>query len=212
MKHFVIALFCLLSLASFGQTPKVEFDGSKWDAPYTLGFPKGWDVERFLIPIEFAPQISYKGIEDIRFSPGWSNVKTDGYWTYAFLWYLYDAPKTNAKIVESNLKAYYTGLVGRNIVSRKIPANKLVPVKTEVKEVKADKEDVKTFRGTIYMLDYMEQKPVTLNCIVHLKSCSEQNKTIIFNEISPKPYSDPVWQNLNQLWTDFSCDKVVKTK
>ena len=35
-------------------------------APYNLGFPKDWGVERFLIPIAFAPQIPYKGVEDIR--------------------------------------------------------------------------------------------------------------------------------------------------
>ena len=212
MKNLIFLLLCLISLSTFGQALKVEFDGNKWNAPYTLNFPKGWDVERFLIPIEFAPQIPYKGVEDIRFTPGWGNIKSDEYWTYAFLWYLDDTPKTNAKIVETNLKAYYTGLVGRNIVPRKIPADKLVTVKTEIKKVKTDKGDLKTFRGTIYMLDYMEQKPITLNCIVHLKSCLGQNKTFIFNEISPKPYNDNIWQSLNQLWTDFSCDKVVETK
>ncbi|MHA4893016.1 hypothetical protein, partial [Enterococcus faecium] len=90
--------------------PKVKFDGNKWEAPYTLNFPKGWDIERFLIPIAFAPEISYKGVEDIRFTPGWGKVQTDEYWTYAFLWYLDGKVKTNEKIIEDNLKAYYTGL------------------------------------------------------------------------------------------------------
>ncbi len=212
MKNFIITLLCLTCLNAFGQTTKVKFDGSKWEAPYTLNFPKGWDVERFLIPIEFAPQIPYKGVEDIRFTPGWGNAKSDEYWTYAFLWYLDGKQKINAKIIENNLKAYYTGLVGRNIVPRKIPADKIIKVKTEIKKVKTDKGDLKTFRGTIYMLDYMEQKPITLNCIVHLKTCEGKNNTFIFNEISPKPYSDNIWQSLNQLWTQFKCDKAIETK
>jgi hypothetical protein len=212
MKIYIIILICVTSLGTSGQTTKVEFDGNKWNPPYTLNFPKGWGVERFLIPIEFAPQIPYKGVEDIRFTPGWGSIKSDEYWTYAFLWYLDDKQKTNAKIVEKNLKAYYTGLVGRNIVPRKIPADKLIPVKTEIKKAKAEKGDLKTFRGRIYMLDYMEQKPITLNCIVHVKSCSGQNKTFIFNEISPKPYRDNIWLSLNQLWTDFNCDKAIEAK
>ena len=212
MKNVIIAVCCLTSLCSFGQTQKDAFDGNKWNAPYTLNFPKGWGVERFLIPIEFAPQIPYKGVEDIRFTPGWGNVKSEEYWTYAFLWYLEGTLKVNATIVQNNLKAYYTGLVGRNIVPRKIPAKKLVPVKTEIRKVNTDKSDLKTFRGTIYMLDYMEQKPITLYCIVHLKYCSGQNKTYIFNEISPKPSSDNIWQNLNQLWTEFNCDEAVESK
>lgn len=212
MKNLILVAICLSSLSIFGQTPKVKFDGNKWEAPYTLNFPKGWDIERFLIPIAFAPEIPYKGVEDIRFTPGWGKVQTDEYWTYAFLWYLDGKVKTNEKIIEDNLKAYYTGLVGSNIEKRKIPADKLVTVTTEIKKTKTNEGDLKTFKGTIYMLDYMEQKPITLNCIVHLKSCSGQDKTFIFTEISPKPYDHKIWQSLNQLWTDFRCDKPLETK
>jgi hypothetical protein len=212
MKTFVAAasLFCLFTLSSFGQNSAVDFDAKKWQPPYSLSFPTEWDVERFLIPISFAPQIPYKGVEDIRFAPGWAKVKSDEYWSYAFLWYLDGSPKTNAKIVEHNLKAYYTGLV--ESMQGDISADKLVPVKTKFKKVKTEIGDLKTFRGTIYMLDYMAKKPITLNCTVHLKSCSEQDKTFIFYEISPKPYSDKVWQSLHQLWTDFRCDNAADIK
>jgi len=212
MKNSIPALFCLISLCTFGQVSKVEFDGHKWDAPYTLGFPKGWDVERFLIPIEFAPQILYKGVEDIRFTPGWGNSKTDEYWSYAFLWFLDGKPGITEKTIEHDLKAYYTGLVGRNIVPRKIPNDKLIPVKAAFKQVKTYTGDLKTFNGTIHMLDYMAQIPIVLNCIVHIKSCPGKNNTFIFNEISPKPYTANVWQSLNQLWAGFSCDKASGAK
>ena len=212
MKNIIIALFCIASATVFGQVTKVEFDGNKWDAPYSLDFPKGWDVERFLIPIEFAPSIPYKGVEDIRFTAGWSNAKSEEYWTYAFLWYLDSKPEITAEIIADNLKAYYTGLVGRNIAPRKIPADKIFPVRTEIKKIKTDAGDLKTFQGTIYMLDYMEQKPITLNCIVHLKSCPEKNNGFVFTEISPKLYSDKVWQSLNRLWTNFNCNKTTERK
>jgi hypothetical protein len=212
MRNLIILLCCLTCLTTFAQTPKVEFDGHKWNPPYTLAIPEGWGVERFLIPIEFAPQIPYKGVEDIRFTPGWGNVKSDEYWSYAFLWYLEGSEEMNEGIIESNLKAYYSGLIQRNIEPRKIPVEKVVPVKTEFKKVKTEKGDLKTFQGTIGMLDYMEQKPMMLNCIVHVKSCSGQNKTYIFNELSPKPYSDNIWKSLNQLWTGFNCDKVKEVK
>ena len=58
----------------------------------------------------------------------------------------------------------------------------------------------------------MANKPITLYCKVHLKSCSGQNKTFIFYEISPKDYTDNVWQSLDILWTDFSCDKSLEAK
>jgi hypothetical protein len=209
MKNLIMLLLCLVALSVFGQDPTVEFDAKQWKAPYHLDSPKDWDVERFLIPISFAPQIPYKGVEDIRFTPGWAKAQSDEYWSYAFLWYLDGTPKTTAKIIKNNLKAYYSGLVG--VMQGEISADKLVDVKSKFKKVKAQKGDLKTFRGTIYMLDYMAKKPILLHCVVHLKSCSGQDKTYIFYEISPKPYSDKVWQNLHQLWTDFSCDNAQKT-
>ncbi|HTL08822.1 MAG TPA: hypothetical protein VL307_11210 [Chitinophagaceae bacterium] len=211
MKNYLLLLFCLFTLETFGQ-PKPDFDGKTWEAPYLLEMPQGWDIERFLIPIEFAPSIPYKGIEDIRFTPGWGNVKSNEYWTYGFLWYLDNKPQMTATIVASNLRAYYSGLVGRNISSRKIPSDKLFPVQSQMKAIITAPGDAKTFRGTIHMLDYMEQKPITLNCIVHVRLCPGQDKTFVFNEISPKPFTDSVWIGLNQLWTNFKCDSMKKNK
>ncbi|MEO5685129.1 MAG: hypothetical protein ABIQ88_20965 [Chitinophagaceae bacterium] len=210
MKKLVITLFCLLSLAAFGQAPKVEFDGKNWEAPYTLDFPKDWDVERFLIPIEFAPSIPYKGVEDIRFTPGWGSAKSEEYWSYAFLWYLEGKPAMTAKMIANNLNAYYTGLIGRNIESRKIPAEKVFPVKTSISPAKISPGDAKTFAGTIYMLDYMAQKPITFNCIIHVKYCPGKNNSFIFTEISPKSYADPVWSDLNARWASFNCNAKKK--
>jgi len=198
----------MISVDLCGQeTATTEFDGHKWEAPYNLPIPKDWTIERFLIPINFAPQISYRGVEDIRFSPGWSKVKTDEYWTYAFLWYLDGSVKMDPEIIAFILKAYYSGLIESNRENLKIPDEKLIPVQTSFKETKTVKDDLKTFTGTIYMLDYMQQKPITLNCIAHLKTCPEENRTIIFYELSPKSFSHNNWLNLNQLWLDFACKK-----
>ena len=208
MKNLITLVLCLAFLSMYGQEAnKTEFDGHKWEAPYNLSIPKDWAIERFLIPISFAPQISYKGVDDIRFTPGWGNVKSDEYWTYAFLWYLDGAPKTDAKIIADNLKAYYTGLIDINRENYKVPIEKLIPVVTSFKEVETYNGDVKTYNGTIEMLDYMQQKPITLNCIVHLTSCPEENKTILFYELSPKPFTHKNWQSLNQLWSGFTCKR-----
>ncbi|HEV8515813.1 MAG TPA: hypothetical protein VGQ59_21175 [Cyclobacteriaceae bacterium] len=201
MKKIAFIFLCLISFNVSAQ----DFDGHNWKAPYTLSVPEGWGVERFLIPIEFAPSIPYKGVEDIRFAPGWGNAQSEEYWSYAFLWYLDEVPITNEATIQTNLNAYYTGLIGRNIERRKIPKEKLFPVKTSVKEVNTESGDQKTFKGTIDMLDYMEQRPITLNCVVHVKSCPGQAKGFIFYEISPKPSTDKIWKSLELLWKNFDC-------
>ena len=205
MKTLAIIILSLFSVAIYGQEINSEFDGHKWEAPYTLPIPKDWTTERFLIPISFAPQIPYKGVEDIRFTPGWGKVKSDEYWSYAFLWYLEGKVKMDSKKINSNLKAYYTGLIGVN--GRNIPSEKLIPVVVSFKKAKKDKGDLKTYTGTIKMLDYLGQKPIVLNCKVHWKSCLGENKTFIFYELSPQPLSHNVWLSLDKLWLDFKCKK-----
>ena len=207
MKKSIVSILCFISLFTYGQTVKTGFDGHKWEAPYHLSMPTGWNFERFLIPISFAPEIPYKGVEDIRFTPGWANFKTDEYWTYAFLWYLDSPPKTDAQIIAKNLTAYYTGLIKSNTGGPNASTGKSVPVKASFKKAPTNKGDLETYTGTIEMTDYMQMKPITLNCIVHLKSCKEQNKSILFYELSPKPFIHSNWKNLNRLWLDFNCTK-----
>ena len=187
------------------------FDPNTYSPQYHLSFPDGWDVERFPVPIDFAPQIPYKGVEDIRFAPGWGDKNSEEYWSYAFLWWLEINTKVSAAALQENLKAYYSGLVARNISRRNIPADKLVTTVANIKKIKTDTRDLETYSGTINMLDYMTQSPMILNVFIHVKSCPVQNHTALFFEISPKPFSHLIWQKLNQLWTDFDC-KVDETK
>jgi len=205
MKNILIALVCLTSTTIYGQD--AEFDGHKWEAPYHLPLPKDWNFERFLIPIGFAPEIPYKGIEDIRFTPGWAKKTSEEYWTYAFLWWLDGPPKTDAQIIAANLKAYYTGLYKANSDSVQSATEKPVQVITLFKKAPTAKGDLETYTGTIEMMYYLQRKPITLNCIVHLASCKEANKSILFYELSPKPFTHSNWVNLNQLWLDFKCKK-----
>ena len=208
ISNSIALLLVLLSIHANAQEPTAtEFDGHKWEAPYHLIIPKDWTIERFLIPISFAPQIAYKGIEDIRFAPGWSKAETEEYWTYAFLWYVDGSPKTDAAIISSNLKAYYTGLIEINRESYKLPKEKLIPVVTTFKEMATANGDTRTYTGTIEMLDYMGQKPITLNCIAHLRSCPEEKKTVLFYELSPKPFSHGNWAALKQIWVSFTCKR-----
>lgn len=204
MKILAIIVLTLFSVTISGQEIKPEFDGHKWVAPYTLPIPKDWTIERFPVPVSFAPQITYKGVEDIRFTPGWGKVKSEDYWSYAFLWYLDGEVEMDSRIIERNLKAYYTGLVSVN--GRNIPVEKLIPVEISIQEVLKDKDDLKTYAGSVKMTDYMEQKAIVLNCKVHLKSCPGENKTFIFYELSPQPLTHFIWLSLDKLWLDFKCN------
>ena len=179
------------------------FDANTWIPPYHLLAPGGWDKELFSLPPGFAPQIKYKGIEDVRFAPGWGDVKSDEHWTYGFLWWLEGGPKFDAAILQANLTAYYDGLVARNIVPRNIPANKIIPTTANIKKIKQAPGDEDTYTGTINMLDYHTRQPMTLNCFIHVKNSKIKNHTAIFFEVSPKPFTHAVWQKLFDIEKSF---------
>ncbi|HEV7621512.1 MAG TPA: hypothetical protein VGO09_07260, partial [Flavisolibacter sp.] len=183
------------------------FDVNTWTPPYHLAIPENWTVERFPLPPDFAQQITYKGIEDLRFAPGWADFKSDEYWSYAYLWLLDGSVKIDILSLKENLKAYYDGLIAQNITVRNIPANKIFRTTAIVNKTKTYAGDFETYTGEIHMLDYMNQQPVILNTIIHVKNCSIERHTVVFVEISPKPYGHSIWVKLNKLAADIQCNK-----
>ena len=143
----ITLLLILLAYNSFGQS-------------FVLPAPDGWGKETISFPIEFAPDIPYVGTEELRFTPGWGNAKTEEYWSYCFLWMINDDAQVDGATLGKHLKSYYDGLVGRNIVSRKIEQSKVVPIISNV-EATSGRNANYTYEGTVSMLDYMEQKPIT---------------------------------------------------
>lgn len=186
------------------------FNPDTYIPTYQLPIPEAWSVEFFALPPDFAQQIIYKGVEDVRFAPGWGDAKTEDYWTYAYLWWLAGNPVIDAESLQTSLKAYYTGLIDRNIPVRKITADKLFPTVVNIHPVKAKTGDLETWSGTISMLDYMSQTPMVLNTLIHKKNCPDKDHIILFFEISPKPSTHPIWQKLNKLNMDIECVKKPK--
>lgn len=181
------------------------FDAANWTPPYRLAIPKGWNTEHFALPPDFAPQLTYKGVEDLRFAPGWGDSSSLSYWSYAYMWWLDGMAATNAAALQETLTAYYSGLVGRNIKSRQIPDDKIVPTQVRVKKIKTATGDKETYSGSIRMLDYMALRPVVLHLAIHVKDCNAQGHTAIFFEVSPKPVSDGIWQQLDSIGSTFQC-------
>jgi hypothetical protein len=179
------------------------FDPKTWVSPYDLVTPKGWESEHFSLPPDFAPQITFNGVEEVRFAPGWGDVKSEEHWSYSFLWWLEGTPKVDAAILQSNLKAYYSGLVGRNITGRNIPANKVVPTTASVKKIKTTSNDLETYAATISMLDYHSQEPIVLNCMIHVKDLKSTDHSAIYFEISPKPVSHDIWKKMKEIGDSF---------
>ena len=173
------------------------FNPLTYSPVYLLPVPAEWQVERFALPPDFAKTIPYKGVEELRFFPGWGDPKSEDHWSYLFQWALDGKPDIDAQAIQSNLTILYSGLLGRNVEQRKIPKEKLFPVEVSIQNVKTAPGDIKTFTGTVHMLNYITQTPMVLYVRIHEKDCPDKLHTNILIEVSPKSADHPNWQKLD---------------
>ncbi len=75
-----------------------------------LKYPKEWRLEKVKFPLDFAKEITWKGFEELRFSPGMFDRSSENYFTYYFAVQVEDAIEVTEKEVQSFLNTYYRGL------------------------------------------------------------------------------------------------------
>jgi hypothetical protein len=176
--------------------------------PYSYKAPAGWTPEKFLFPFDFAPAITYKGFEDIRFAPGWGNKDSKEKWAYTFLWCLDDVYRFDEKIIKEDLESYFSGLTKQKATEDKLNMAAYTSAKFEVQKVKTVKGDTETFTATGSIFDaFVTQKPGNLYIKVHVKDCKDKNKTILLLEIAGTTFNQPVWQQLDLINENFKCGK-----
>lgn len=73
--------------------------------------PDGWGREQIRFPLEFAPSLAHRGMEELRFSPGFLKAGAANRWSYAFQWELTDAADLDATALAAELTAYFRGLL-----------------------------------------------------------------------------------------------------
>jgi len=175
--------------------------------PYTFGTPDGWRIERSAFPPPFAPAVKLTGIEELRLPAGWGVAGSEEYWSLAYMFWLDAGQKIDASVLQENMKIYYDGLIGTSLgpVKNNISADKMVPTRVSIRKVASEPDDAETYTGTVDMLDFMARKPIRLNFMAHVKSCSDVKHFPVFLELSPKPFEDGLWVELKRGKKGFKC-------
>lgn len=196
----LILILSLFTLSTFGQTAEPAL-------VYELPTPAGWGTEKIPFPIGFAPSIEYKGMEEIRFMPGWARKDSADYWSYVFVWQLEGILVFEPSILQEKMKVYYEGLAS---ATTSVPKEKLIPVVAKFKYDPIPKGQSRDFSGTIEMLDYMKKEKQILNCKVHSQVLPTENKTLVWFELSPQSFTHPLWKRLEKIRKEAKCIKQCK--
>jgi hypothetical protein len=99
------------------------------DKPWPV--PPGWRSEVIPFPLEFAPSIAHRGVEDLRFPPGFFDPSAADYWSYAFTWHTDDPGVLDAGALGAELTAYFAGLIDAVDDKKRITARDQIAVRAE---------------------------------------------------------------------------------
>ncbi|GAA4271674.1 hypothetical protein GCM10022258_09680 [Aquimarina gracilis] len=159
--------------------------------------PKDWRSEIIKFPLEFAPSLSYSGLEHIRFSPGWGKKDAEDHFSYVFLWEIDQDPKLTSKKLEAELETYFDGLTHATPKSE---------IDTKTKAF-FEKVNDSLFVGKILTYDsFTTKKEVNLNVKVSSSYCYNENKHLVLFHLSPQTLDHQIWKKMNTISIDLDCD------
>ena len=189
-------LFCL------GSAGRADTPGFQWPVP------KGWAKETIPFPLGFAPEVPYKGTEEIRFSPGMFEPKAPGYWTYAFVWWLEGDSDVGAQALSAQMTRYFSGLC-RAVGGAKFkfdPARYQVQLTPAKGQVVADGHGVTRLTGTADLYDaFATGKELRLNLEVHTWDCPQSHRRVVRILASPQALTGEETKALRDCAAAFHC-------
>lgn len=171
--------------------------------PLLLMAPDDWRFEQFLLPPEFAPAVKYKGIEELRFAPGWGRKGAPDYFTLIFGIRFDDTKSVSRADIKDYLLTYF-----RELCSYTVKSRKLNPIDTSAISLSIEK---KPTADKTYMYDvtlqmfgvFTDGSPVTLNMEIKVMEDPLHQKVYLLMIASPQPKTNPVWQELYKEQREF---------
>ena len=195
---------CLCSAACDATTPATPpLPETRADAAFDWPVPEGWTPETIPFPIDFAPGLPFHGVEELRFAPGFSKPQASTFWTYAFVWWLDDPPSFDTPSIAPVLREYFAGLalaVGRD----RFPMD---PARFRVELASGVDGSQALLVGQVSSYDpFVTGDPIVLNAEVRLLECPRAGRRAITFLFSPRPFTDPVWEDLRACASALRCE------
>ena len=168
--------------------------------------PDGWRTETIPFPLTFAPELSYEGLEELRFSPGMFEAESVDFWSYAFIWWLPLETQLDADTLASDLEIYFRGLTQAVAKGRELELDE-PKFHAQLEETPNDRKQVRLLVGQAETLDaFATQQQVQLNVSIHIWPCKSQQRLVAFFALSPQPPTHSIWQTLREIREGFRCE------
>ena len=192
----LFAIFILIVSYSFAASAQDH-------TPQLLKEPAGWEFERFALPPAFAPGITYRGAEELRFAPGMFNKDSAAYFTYAFVVQLDDVTAISQTDIRNYLLNYYKGFCSVTAKDRSLVIDtSQITAAVEKKKNTGASETVYNASMNIFGV-FVDGAPVKLNLEVKILLDAAAHKTYLVFTASPLEKSAVIWKTLYRIQKEF---------
>ena len=173
---------------------------------FKLAAPEGWGGETIQLPPGFAPDMTLKGSEHIRFAPGMMKPKSDSFFCYAFVFEVQPKPVLTEGVVKEEFLKYFRGLC-KSVLNGKLPDVDPSEFTLELQRVKSDAkasfDEQNAMAPTQYIgtLNWVEpfatKRSQKLNLEIWTWTKSDRN--YIFACVSPQSRETAIWKQLREI-------------
>ncbi|MGO4883626.1 MAG: PDZ domain-containing protein [Bryobacteraceae bacterium] len=172
--------------------------------PFQFSSPGNWRPEVDNFPLPWSPQLSYNGVEDLVFAPGFDDTASPNYHSYAFVWWLEGKHGFTTARLESDLVTYYKGISEQRGRTRKFtPDLNRVSVTLAAD---GSQSGYQSFHGDAILYSPAGSL-ITLHGEAVLKFCTDANHTAGVFILSPKDSSAEIWKDLRAIRASFRCSR-----
>lgn len=178
-------------------------------APASWPVPAGWRAEVIPFPLDFAPALAHRGVEVIRFAPGFFDPAAPGYWSYAFAWRLDDVAALDATALAGELTAYFRGLVAAVDDKHRVADDARAQIVAHAEPVPAAAGAAATFVLTAHVVDaFTTARPVELVGAATRRACTGGGALWTFTLAPAASSSGALARQLAELARAASCDSI----
>lgn len=156
-----------------------------------LKAPEGWTSESIQLPPSFAPKMSLKGWEHVKFSPQMFDPESERFFSYVVCFETNRKKKMEPKVFGDQLLIYYRGLAS-TVSGGKVETGKF---RWEWLE---QKKPTEVKRGKLHWTEpFRTNKPQTL--FIESRSWMHDDQLHIFMCVSSADWKHAVWKDLRRI-------------
>lgn len=171
--------------------------------PQLLKEPAAWEFERFALPPAFSPAFPYKGVEELRFSPGMFKKDSADYFTYAFVAQLDHTKHMGQNEVRDYLLRYFKGLCAGTAKDRKLTID-TTKITVGIAKKKSGPAGETIYNAALHVFGvFADGAPVDLQAEIKVLSGAAADKTWLVFITSPRPKTSKSWEPLYRIQRTF---------